>query len=255
MLKFSCLVFLASCLCVGLATSLSSQNQIAVQKQGSQTQPDFGRFPLVDVEAPEPTDPIERAKRAKKGKKLNNKYSRPIDESFDSVFLSLDWDVNLPALPIEKSAVVVIGRITKSEAHFSEDRTGIYSEFTIHIEAIYKNDSDNPFAVDNSITAYRIGGRVRFPSGKILISAVSHQDMPQLGGRYVLFLTRSSSEDGPDDDLLILTGYELKNGKVFPLDKVAAHHPISKYIGVSDNVLLTDLSSALVKPLQSSPLK
>jgi hypothetical protein len=254
-LKYSFLVFLVFCLCLVVATSLPSHSQITVQKQEPQTQPDFGRFPIVDIGGPQPTDPIERAKRAKKGKKHNIKYVRPIDESLDSMYLNLDWDVDLPALPIEKSATVVIGRISKAEAHLSENRTGIYSEFTVQIEAILKDDTNNPFAVDNSITVYRTGGRIRFPSGKILVSAVSHQDMPQPGSRYVLFLTRSSTQDETDEDLLILTGYELRNGKVFPLDKVSANHPITKYSRVSENVLLTDLSSALVKPSQSLPME
>jgi hypothetical protein len=253
-LKYLFLVFPVLCLCLVAAIGLPSDGQISQQKQEPQTQPDFARFPIIDAGAPQPTDPMERAKRAKKGKKHNIKYAGPIDESLDSMFLSLDWDVDLPALPIEKSAAVVIGRISKAEAHLSENRTGIYSEFTVQIEAIFKNDISNPLALDNSITVYRTGGRIRFPSGKILVSAVSHQDMPQLGSRYVLFLTRSSTQDGTDEDLSILTGYELKNGKVFPLDKVSANHPITKYSGVSENVLLTDLSSALVKPSQSLPI-
>ena len=252
-LKYPLLLFLVLCSCLVAAAGLASHSQNNVQKQEPQTQPDFGRFPIVDAGASQPTDPIERAKRARKGKKHNIKYVGPIDESFNSMFLSLDWDVDLPALPIEKSAAVVIGRISKAEAYLSENRTGIYSEFTVQIEAIFKNDASNPFAVDNSITVYRTGGRIRFPSGKILVSAVSHQDMPQRGSRYVLFLTRSSPQDGTDEDLSILTGYELKNGKVFPLDKVSATHPITKYSGVSEDVLLTDLSSALVKPSPSLP--
>jgi len=38
--------------------------------------------------------------------------------------------------------------------------------------------------------------------------------MPQVGLRYVLFLTNGQGEK----DLTILTGYELREGKVFPLD-------------------------------------
>jgi hypothetical protein len=163
------------------------------------------------------------------------------------MFLNVDWDVDLPALPIEKSAAVVIGRVNKAEAHLSEDKTGIYSEFTIQIEAIFKNDPKSPLYNDKSIFVYRTGGRVRFPSEKILVSAVSHQEMPQPGERYLLFLTHNRLSSGEDEDFHVLTGYELKNGQAFPLDNVSSAHPMSKYRGASENVLLADLSSALAK--------
>jgi len=246
--KHVALVFLSICLSTLGIINLPSYSQQKVQKQ--EQSPDFRRFPIVDLLAPGPTDPAEREMRAKKGKKYNIKYTAPLNESVDSMFLSIDWDVNLPALPIERSAAVVIGRIHKAEAHLSEDKTGIYSEFAIHVEAIFKNDANNPLINDHSILAYRTGGRLRFPSGKIIVSAVSHQDMPQPKGRYVLFLTHSRLSGGEDEDFYILTGYELKNGQVFPLDQVSSSHPMNKYTGVSENVLLTDLSSALAR---SSP--
>ena len=174
--KYTALVFSLICLGALGSASLPSYSQQKVQKQ--ETSPDFQRFPIVDLVTPAPTDPAEKEKRAKKGKKYNVKYTSPLSESVDSMFLNVDWDVNLPALPIEKSAAVVIGRVTKAEAHLSEDKTGIYSEFTIQIEAIFKNDPNNPLLNDKSVLAYRTGGRVRFPSGKILVSAVSYQDMP-----------------------------------------------------------------------------
>jgi hypothetical protein len=92
---------------------------------------------------------------------------------------------------------------------------------------------------------------VRFPSGKILVSAVSHQEMPQPGGRYLLFLTHNRLSSGEDEDFFILTGYELKNGQTFPLDNVSAAHPMSKYRGASEKVLLADLSSALARMINA----
>ncbi|HXQ70949.1 MAG TPA: hypothetical protein VN844_10700 [Pyrinomonadaceae bacterium] len=225
--------------------SLPSYSQDKAQKkeQGA----DFQQFPIVDLFASEPTDPAEKERRAKKGKKYNIKYTAPLSESVDSMFLNVDWDVNLPAFPIEKSAAVVIARVQKAEAHLSEDKTGIYSEFTIKIDAIFKNDPNNQLLNDKSIFAYRTGGRVRFPSGKILVSAVSHQEMPQPKKRYLLFLTHSRLTGGEDEDFQILTGYELTDGQVFPLDKVPSSHLMNKYRGASENVLLMDLSSALAK--------
>jgi hypothetical protein len=219
---------------------------LASRGQDKQEAPHFERFPIVDFTTPEPSDQTERAKRAKKGKKYNVESVSPLNESVDNMYLSIDWDASLPALPVERSAAVVIERITNAEAYLSENRTAIYSEFTVRVEAILKNEGNNELTVNNSIFVYRTGGRLRFPSGKILISAVSHQDMPEKNGRYVLFLTHLLS-GGEDEDLHILTGYELKGGRVFPLDTVLSNHPMTKYTGVSEHVLLTDLSSSTAK--------
>lgn len=235
------LFFLVACVSMLAPNLLNSYSQ---NKNAQPPAADFQHFPLVDYRAPEPSDPAERAKRANKGKKHNIKHTRPIDESIDSMYLQIDWDINLAALPVDQSDAIVVGRVTKAEAYLSENRTGIYSEFTIHLEAILKHHADDSLKSDTSLTVYRTGGRLRFPSGKILVSSVSHQDLPRVGNRYVFFLRRKlgSSET---EDLGILTGYHLQNGKVFPLDKVLPPHPMNQYKGASENRLFTDLASSL----------
>jgi hypothetical protein len=61
-----------------------------------------------------------------------------------------------------------------------------------------------------------MGGRVKFPNGHIHLYKISELEMPRVGGRYVLFLTDGDAEKGFD----ILTGYELRAGKVIALDKL-----------------------------------
>ena len=240
------LIFLILCFCILVGTTLPSRSQSELQKQESQSR-DFGRFPIIDLAAPEPTDAVERENRTKRGKRHNVKHAPRIDQLTDSTFLLSDWDLNLPALPVETSAAVVVGRVSKAQAQLSEDKTGIYSEFTIVPETILKNDTKVPLNLDKSIEVLRIGGRVLLPSGKIIVSGVYKQDMPQIGSKYVLFLTHHSLNGGEDDDFYILTGYEISDGKVYPLDKLSPSHPINKYTGLSEAQLLTDLSSALAK--------
>ena len=48
-----------------------------------------------------------------------------------------------------------------------------------------------------------------------------------------------------DDDFNILMGYELRGGKVFPLDRTSTTHPIARYNEKDESTLLTDLSSLL----------
>lgn len=210
---------------------------------------DFTRFPIVDYAAPASGDAGARANRAAKGKKYNNKYAPVITESSNGIFVVNESLSGLPALPTDRSSVILIGEVTSAEAHLSEDGTAIYSEFKVRIQSVLKNNSKRVLTLDNLVEAERYGGRLRLPSGKLVISAVDHQDMPQVGSRYLLFLTNDFPEGGHnDEDFHILMGYELKAGKVFPLDKTSSKHPISRYFGSDESVLLTDLASALAAP-------
>jgi hypothetical protein len=235
-----------------LTSTLRSQSQDAVSKKDPQTENaqeaekvDTSQFPVADYLASEPSNLKERAKREAKGKKYNSRYAAPITESHDESFWTTDWDVGLPAIPVAKSAAVIIGKITKAQAHLSENKTNIYSEFEVQIEQVLKSDRSD-LSYGTSIVVERAGGRVRFPSGKIAISVVSHQQMPQIGSRYALFLTHDGPLGGErSGDFFILTGYELRDNCVFPLDKTLPGHPITAYRGVDERKFFNDLGSAL----------
>jgi hypothetical protein len=207
---------------------------------------DTTKFPVVDYDSPLPTDAKERAKREVKSKKYNSRHAQQLNESIDGIYRVSHWD--FPALPVAKSSAVIIGEITESEAHLSEDKTTIYSEFVVRIESTLKTDDKVPMILGGLVSVERLGGRVRFPSGKVVTLSIDHQDMPTVGRRYLLFLRHSSPLGGVfDDSLFIVTGYEFKNRKVFPLDKPRPSHPIMKYKGADELSLLRDLESALAK--------
>lgn len=225
----------------------NSRTQVATSQ--TQQQIDASRFPIVDCASPTPTDPKERAKREAKSKKYNNRHALPITESTDSIFHIMEWDLGLPALPVAKSSAVIIGEITDARAYLSEDKTDIYSEFAVRIEVILKNDSRTAFSPGGSVIVERDGGRLRFPSGKVVLSATNHQSMPRIGGRYVLFLTPSFPIGGEyEHDFYLITGYEFRAGIVFPLDDPGPGHPITAYKGTSEASFLNDLSSAIANP-------
>ncbi|HEU4714638.1 MAG TPA: hypothetical protein VFS76_23945, partial [Pyrinomonadaceae bacterium] len=115
----------------------------------------------------------------------------------------------------------------------------IYSEFQIKLDTVIKNDPANEVRVGQPLIVERSGGRVRLPSGKIVVSWVRNQNMPEPGKRYVLFLTHSfQARDDAPKDFNILTGYELRNGLVFPLDDI---HPFTNYRGTAESAFLKDL--------------
>lgn len=246
------LPFIGICVCIAfLFSSFNTHSEDAKQKpQKPETgEVDTSKFPLADLLAPEPVDPEQRAKRQAKGKKYNSNHSRKV-ERLEGIYVVNHSLPNLPALPIEKSAAVVVGEIRDANAYLSEDKTALYSEFRVTIQSILKNDVDRPISVGQSIEVQRYGGRLRLPSGKIIVASVDHQDMPQVGSRYVLFLTKQSQHEV----LTILAGYELRVGKVFPLDRVRSWHPMAKYSGCDEATLLNDLFSILSNSSASSRL-
>lgn len=212
----------------------------------NEDQPDVTQFPTLDYQSQKPENLSEKQKN--KRKKYNSRYAPVISEASDKIFLASDWDLRLPALPVARSAAVIIGDITDAQAQLSDDQTKIYSEFVVQINEVLKNDARAPLGVGRSVIVERSGGRVRFPSGKIVVSLTNHQDLPRIGKRYVLFLNHDSPNGGDSEDLTILTGYELRNGKVFPLDKPGLGHPILAYTGTSEISLLNDLAIALANP-------
>ena len=231
-------------------TTASARLQTGANQQQNATveNPDFSRFPIVDFYEPEPLDPNERKVREAKGRRYGNR-PRPkfTDESFQN-FTSNDWDVGLPAFPVERSAAVVIGKVTSAKAHLTPNKAEIYSEFRIDIDAVVKNDPANSIKNDDTITVERKGGRVRMPSGRLVLSWVTHQNMPRLGGRYLLFLTHDF--ETPNDtgkDFYILTGYELRDGLVHMLDDTLPGHPITRYKGKTETTLLSDLFNTVAK--------
>lgn len=154
-----------------------------------------------------------------------------------------------PAIPVTQSDAIVIGEITSAKAYLTDDKTGVYSEFVVHIVETLKNNLAEQLIPDTHIHVERLGGRVRFPSGKILLRGGPYgRNMPSMGQRYVLFL--KYNKDG--QDYTIITGYNLRDGRVFPLDgspegngKSPRFTEYEKYQGIGEDIFLNDLRTAI----------
>ncbi len=131
--------------------------------------------------------------------------------------------------------------VTDAQAYLSNDKTGVYSEFTVRIDEVLKNDSPAQFTVGSFIAVERFGGRVRFPSGRIGTYWASGQGMLRIGRRYVLFLSSSA------ESFQIITGYELRGGHVILLDNHGQGHPLTSYRGADEALLIRDLRDILSK--------
>lgn len=235
-------VFLTS----SLIAVFPGSGQVTTTPKYTHSEIDFKQFPIVDLAASSAADESEKAVRARKSKKYNNKGGAEISEELNVTFVVNDVLGRLPALPVDKSSVVLIGEIIDAKAYLSEDKTAVYSEFEVRIRACLKNTSKQVLTTGEQLAVERFGGRVRLPSGKIFIAAVDNQEMPRVGGKYLLFLTNDFiGAKHSDEDFNILMGYELRGGKVFPLDRTSSNHPIARYNDKDESTLLTDLSSLL----------
>jgi hypothetical protein len=186
----------------------------AVPGKSSKKIGDVNNFPAVEFSATEPTD----AKRRARGEKHNKSHWGVNPNATGDTTVSVDRiDFNLPALPIEKATAIVIGTIANAQAYLSNDKTGVYSSFVVSVDEVLKTPGN--LTVGASIEVEREGGRVRFPSGRVHLYMVSEQEMPRIGGRYILFLAATDTPAVFE----IITGYEIRDSAVYALDDLPQH--------------------------------
>lgn len=214
------------------------------QKRG---QVDEEQWPLTDYEKPLPADPEKRAKRLATGKRFDNpKLKVDRNANFGQAILNDHWQLTTPALPANQSNIILIGEILSSQAYLSNNKSGIYSEFEIRIERVLKDENQTLIA-NTTIDVEREGGRVKLPSGQVTRYSINGQYMPRVGKRYLLFLTCSD----PAQVSQIITGYELREGKVFSLDGPGDTFALYKW--ADETSFLTAVQDAISHPSQSSP--
>lgn len=197
---------------------------------------DTNHFPIADFSAETPADEMRRSRSEKR-----NKSDWQVDpaSSGDSTVVVDSIDLNLPAFPTQKASAVVLGTVTDARSYLSNDKTGVYSSFTIQVEEVLKNPGK--LTAGNLIEGEREGGRVQFPSGRIRLYMITEQDMPKVGSRYVFFLN-----DGDNETVFeIITGYEIRDSSVFPLDKLPK---ASAYENSAAPTFLRELRTKLAKP-------
>jgi hypothetical protein len=221
--KFLLLVLLFVAAAVAMSAMRGQgQNNSAPSGQDNLKKAAEDFYTITDYDAPEPADPQKRVLRRARGRRHNMRLQKGADpkrfmitEQMESSFGTPPFDVPIePALPVTASDVVVVGELTGAQAHLSEDKTSVYSEFTIAINDVLKSNSSALITAGASIDAERYGGAVRFASGKIIRFGDWGRAFPQRGRRYLFFL--KYNDEG--QDFSIITAYELRAGRVFPLD-------------------------------------
>jgi hypothetical protein len=202
----------------------------------SKRKKDINHFPIANFSAEEPAGGMRRNRNEKRNK--SNWRVHP-DASGDSTVVVDSIDLTLPAFPTRKAAAVVLGTVTDARSYLSNDKTGVYSSFSIQVEEVLKNPGK--LAIGSLIEGEREGGRVQFPSGRIRLYMIAEQDMPEVGSRYVFFLN-----DGDNETVFeIITGYEIRDSSVLPLDELPE---ASAYENSAAPEFLKELKTKLAKP-------
>jgi hypothetical protein len=214
------LVLALACCAVMVAVVL--QNSTLFADAVVQEQQDETITPVADFDAAEPSDPDAKALRRKRNGRHDYSGNAADAATFvlgeSSPPIALDLPPNdgaqESAIPAQSSDAVVIGKVTDARAYLSNDKTAVYSEFSVTLEEVLSDNTTASLSAGAVITAERRGGSVRLPSGKMLVRGALGRTMPRVERRYVLFLKRNEEAD----TYSIITGYELRAGKVIPLD-------------------------------------
>ena len=187
------------------------------------------RFPTVDYnDKHDLTDPDRNAKQKQKQKRYEdtNLVATHVLPGVDEAALFLEPHVSIPALPVAESEIVVVGTIGSAQALLSENKRNVFTEFTVTIEDVLKSKIQG-VAQGSVLTIDRVGGHVKYPNGQTVLFRIAGMNMPQIGGRYLLFLTSTHGKE----DISILTAYELTPNSAVPLDEP---HYVVGLTGVTD---------------------
>ena len=176
----------------------------------------FAKFALTGYDAPLPEDPEQLAQRRLKNQRYDNQNWVAKNPNPDVDYARRSIAVQpLPVLPFEESDIVVTGLAIGVTAHLSNDKTGIYSEYTIRVEQVLKDGVFRNLRAASTITVDRAGGAVLYPDGHRLAYFIAEKKLPAVGAQYALFLR----DDKRSKNYEIVTLYELKPGGVIPLDQ------------------------------------
>jgi hypothetical protein len=251
-------------LAITIVVAMVMMTTMLGQTQNNQTSPnqdnlktvaeDF--YTVTDYNNPGPSDPQKSALRKARAKRYNMRAQKNDDpkrfmitEKTESSFGTPPFDAPVePALPVSSSDAVVVGEVKEGQAYLSEDKTSVNSEFVITVSDVLKNNSSASLVAGAVIDTVRSGGSVRFTSGKLIRFGMLGRPFPRVGRRYLFFLKYNNE----GQDFTILTAYELRGGKVTPIDgkdkdgRAMSRYPdYQKYENTEETSFLNEVRQAI----------
>lgn len=177
--------------------------------------PDLSKYGIADYDAAESLEASVLERRKRVSRRYDNEgwvIHNPQDR-FGKIGRHTE-SIPPPLIPTEESDVIAVGKVTVVTAHLSNDKSGVYSEFTVKISEVLKNGLSNDLERGGTITIDRAGGVLRYPSGNTVLYLDSAKGLPEAGREYALFLRA----DKKSDNFEIITLHELQDARTVPLD-------------------------------------
>jgi hypothetical protein len=235
-------ILLLSLFLMATLATFRQQAQDKSQSQQKETDKSDENFPLVSLDTSNQAQRLDETRKMRNEKFDNSRWvKQTVYEGVASVGRMSHWQLGLPALPVQKSDVVAVGVVKSAEAFLSNNQTGVYSEFSVLVDSLVKDNQSKPIESGANIVVQRAGGRVRYPTGQIVKYSVSGQEMPRLNGKYVFFL----GYDKQREVYRIITAYEVSYGKVTALDGKRKDRKsgfvFSQYDGVEERQFMNEL--------------
>jgi len=207
---------------IGFVVTFKGQNSTQSKPSQSSTKVLNGREAKAIDDAATPTADFDidntanlsNERRSKNARHDNGRFV--VKDAHSTVAEVVDesgWAIGLSDLPADRSDLIVEGTVTDAKAFLSNDKTGVYSEFAIRISAILKTSDQVRVNPSDTVVAQRIGGKVKYQSGKVIRYRIEGQGSPSQGQTYIFFLRRTN-----EGDFKLLTAYELRDDVVFALD-------------------------------------
>jgi hypothetical protein len=203
-------------LCIFFAPRVSRGFDADAQQGNSEQIKKWQALSAVD-EAAEETDVHKRNLRQSKNRRYNSTRSDQLltEQPSDVVSGRIDESARPSPLPIPESDAVILGTVVGAQPYLTEDKKSIYTEFTVHIEEMFKSAVPAYMTNDNLMVMDQEGGALRLKDGHLLRYVVAGTSrLPSLKRRYVFFVSLVHDAQ----DLKILTGYEIRNGSVISLE-------------------------------------
>lgn len=199
-----------------------SQPEQATEVNGPDKILEVVRFPWASVDFDSDTSQLSAAQRAKCLRyNLDAEESSwvehptgPKDGTADLIGLPDPFFDRVLPLPIADARLVIQGTVVASEAHLSYDRRNVFTQFSLRVDAVLKSDPNLDVRAGASLLVDRQGADVLYSPTYTIRHYVQRKGMPELGKQYVLFLRALHD----NQDLDIITGYEIQGATVMPLD-------------------------------------
>ncbi len=173
---------------------------------------DLTKYGIVDYNAPQIENQAEWDRRRQISQRYDNQgWVYKLQNAEPGGIGKITDDPPPPLFPIEESTLIVVGEIVSVNTFLSNDKGGVYTEFTIRVGDVLKNKESKNV---KEVTADREGGVVVYPNGGRVLYQNSSVGLPRLGSKYLFFLTK----DGLSPNYEILTSYDITGDRIHQME-------------------------------------